>query len=198
MDIEISKEPVIYHQDFPQHLCNMCGKCCKAITTPYTHEELVQLAKEGQEEAKVFVEIFERYPSVEEAKKAVPDHVENILNQLRKNNPDLDETKVSFYHCPHLTSDNKCSIHATRPDCCRRAPRNGWSLFPPGCGFKGWQFQQKERVKSTVRKLKEYILELELLSPDTVIENKNMTASELIDFIKEKIKPWEKYGAKYW
>lgn len=64
--------------------------------------------------------------------------------------------------------------------------------------FQGWQFQQKERVKSTVRKLKEYILELELLSPDTVIENKNMTASELIDFIKEKIKPWEKYGAKYW
>lgn len=198
MDIEISKEPQAYSHDFPQHLCKMCGKCCKAITTPYTHEELVELAKEGQEEAKVFVEIFEKYPSVEDAKKAVPDHVENILNQLKKNNPDFDESKVSFYHCPHLTFENKCAIHATRPDCCRRAPRNGWSLFPPGCGFKGWQFQQKERVKSTVRKLKEYILELEQLPPDAIVPGREKTAAEMIAFINEKIKPWEKYGARFW
>ncbi len=198
MDIEISKEPVLYSSDFPQHLCKMCGKCCKAITTPYTHEELVQLAKEGQEEAKVFVEIFERYPSVDAARQVVPDHVENILNQLRKNNPDLDESNVSFYHCPHLTVDNKCSIHSTRPDCCRRAPRNGWSLFPPGCGFKGWQFQQKEKVKYSVRKLKEYLMDLELLDPDTIIEGRNMTAQQMKDLIHEKIRPWEKYGANFW
>ncbi len=198
MDVEVSNEQVVYTSDFPQHLCNMCGKCCKAITTPYTYEELVELAAQGQEEAKVFVEIFERYSSIDEAKAAVPDHVENILNQLRKNNPDLDESKVTFYHCPHLTPDNKCSIHSTRPDCCRRAPRNGWSLFPPNCGFKGWQFQQRERVKASVRKLKEYLLELELLEPHTVLSGRNMTASEMKALIKSKIKPWEKYGANFW
>lgn len=198
MDIEISKETPEYSHDFPQHLCNMCGKCCKAITTPYTYEELQKLAKEGQEEAKVFVDIFKRYTSTEEAKKAVPDHVSNILKQLKKNNPNLDESKVVFYYCPHLTEDNKCSIHSIRPDCCRRAPRNGWSLFPENCGFKGWQFQQKERVKSTVRKLKEYIMELELLPQNTYIPARNMTAKELIDYIKEKIKPWNKYGAELW
>ena len=198
MDVEVSNEQVVYTSDFPQHLCNMCGKCCKAITTPYTYEELVELAAQGQEEAKVFVEIFERYSSIDEAKAAVPDHVENILNQLRKNTPDLDESKVTFYHCPHLTPDNKCSIHSTRPDCCRRAPRNGWSLFPPNCGFKGWQFQQRERVKASVRKLKEYLLELELLEPHTVLSGRNMTASEMKALIKSKIKPWEKYGANFW
>ena len=198
MDVEVSNEQVVYTSDFPQHLCNMCGKCCKAITTPYTYEELVELAAQGQEEAKVFVEIFERYTSIDEAKAAVPDHVENILNQLRKNNPDLDESKVTFYHCPHLTPDNKCSIHSTRPDCCRRAPRNGWSLFPPNCGFKGWQFQQRERVKASVRKLKEYLLELELLEPHTVLSGRKMTASEMKALIKSKIKPWEKYGANFW
>ena len=61
MDVDISNEPVVYTSDFPQHLCNMCGKCCKAITTPYTYEELVELANQGQEEARVFVEIFVRY-----------------------------------------------------------------------------------------------------------------------------------------
>lgn len=198
MDVEISKEPVLYTSDFPQHLCHMCGKCCKAITTPYSYEELVELANQGQEEAKVFVEIFQRYNSVDEARAAVPDHVENILNQLRKNNPNLDESKVTFYHCPHLTEENKCAIHPTRPDCCRRAPRNGWSLFPPGCGFKGWQFQQKEKVKASVRKLKEYLMELECLPDSYVLPERNMTVKEMKDFINEKIKPWEKYGAAFW
>lgn len=198
MDVEVSNEQVVYASDFPQHLCNMCGKCCKAITTPYTHEELVALAAQGQEEARVFVEVFERYASVEDAKDAVPDHVENILKQLKKNNPDFDVSNVTFYHCPHLTLDNKCSIHSTRPDCCRRAPRNGWSLFPPGCGFKGWQFQQREKVKASVRKLKEYMLELDLLAPDTIISGRNMTAAEMKELINSKIKPWEKYGAHFW
>ena len=199
MDIEFTtKEHHVYNQDFPQHLCKMCGKCCKAITTPYTHEELVKLAEDGQEEAKVFTDIFKRYNSIEEAKKAVPDHVENILKQLKKNNPELDESKVTFYYCPYLTNDNLCSIHSTRPDCCRRAPRNGWSLFPPGCGFKGWQFQQKERVKAAVRKLKEYIIELEQMNPDERVSGRDKTAKEMIDFINEKIKPWEKYGASLW
>ena len=198
MDVEISNESVVYTSDFPQHLCKMCGKCCKAITTPYTHEELVQLAAEGQEEAKVFVDIFERYSSVEEAKKAVPDHVENILNFFKKGNPDFDESKITFYHCPHITEDNLCSIHSTRPDCCRRAPRNGWSLFPPNCGFKGWQFLHQEKAKASVRKLKEYLLELELLPDSYYLKERNMTVLEMKEFINSKIRPWEKYGATVW
>lgn len=197
MDIQISNEPVSYLPEFPQHLCNMCGKCCLAITTPYPHDEIVKLAQEGQEEAKVFVEIFKRYDSIDDARARVPDHVENILNMLRQN-PSFDESKVTFYYCPHLTEDNKCSIHKTRPDCCRRAPRNGWSLFPPDCGFKGWQFQQRERIKSSVRHLKEYMLELDLLEPDFFMEERNMTALQMKEMIAKKIKPWEKYGGHFW
>lgn len=198
MDINISNEPISYSSDFPQHLCRMCGKCCKAITTPYTYDELVQLAKEGQEEAKVFVEIFEKYDSIEDARKVVPDHVENIINFLKTNNPDFDESKITFFHCPYITDENLCSIHATRPDCCRRAPRNGWSFFPPDCGFKGWQFQQREKVKCSVRKLKEYLLELELMSDDDVVQGRNKTVKEMKDFINKKIAPWKKYGADFW
>lgn len=201
MDINISHntahEDFSIQDEFPQHLCKMCGKCCKAITTPYTHEELVKLAKEGQEEAKVFVEVFKRYPSIEAARAAVPDHVNNIL-EILKRKEDFDISKITFYYCPHLTEQNTCAIHPTRPDCCRRAPRNGWSIFPPGCGFKGWQFMQKERVKETVRKLKEYMLELDLLPPDYVIPTRNVTAAELKQIIEDRIKPWEKYGAELW
>ena len=99
MDIHISNntdcEDYSIQDEFPQHLCKMCGKCCKAITTPYSHEELVELAKKGQEEARVFIEIFKKYDSIEAARAAVPDHVDNIL-QIMKRNKDFDISKVTF------------------------------------------------------------------------------------------------------
>ncbi len=195
MDDEIFFE---HSEDFPQHLCKKCGKCCRAIAAPYTYDELQKLAAQGQEEAKVFVNIFKRYNSVSEARTAVPDQVDNIINNLRKSNTDIDESKITFYYCPHLTDDNLCSIYSTRPDCCRRLPRNGWSLVAPDCAFKGWQFQQRERVKSIVRKLKESLMELELLSEDSILPDKNKTVKEMKEIIKNKIKPFEKYGALYW
>lgn len=198
MESEISNETVAYTSDFPQHLCKMCGKCCKAITTFYTHEELMKLAQEGQDEARVFIEIFRRYDSVDDARKVVPDHVENVINQLKKNNDNFDESKITFYYCPHLTKENKCSIHSTRPDCCRRAPRNGWSLFPDSCGFKGWQFVHKERVKASVRSLKEILLDLELMPDDLFFEDRGMTVAEIRQLINDKIEPWRKYGADIW
>ena len=201
MDIHISNttshEDYAIYDNFPQHLCKMCGKCCKAITTPYSHEELVELAKKGQEEARVFIEIFKKYDSIEAARAAVPDHVDNIL-QIMKRNKDFDISKVTFYYCPHLTKQNTCPVYATRPDCCRRAPRNGWTIFPPDCGFAGWQFMQRERVKETIRKLKEYLLELELFDEDYVIPERNITAGELKKIINERINPWEEFGAKLW
>ena len=198
MDFDISTDELGVIAERPQHLCKMCGKCCRAIVTHYTYEELVELSKQGQEEARVFVEIFKRYRSIEEARAAVSEQVDNILNHLRKYNPDLDENKITFYYCPYLTKNNICSIYQTRPDCCRRVPHNGWSLLAQDCGFKGWQFQQRERVKAYVRKLKEYLAELELVAQDTILPGKNKTAGEMKKLINEKIKPLKKYGAKYW
>ncbi len=198
MDDVIFSNSFEHSADFPQYLCKKCGKCCRAIATPYTYEELVELAAKGQEEAQVFVDIFKRYNSVEEARAAVPDHVDNIINNLRKNDPNLDESKITFYYCPHLTDENLCTIYPIRPDCCRRLPHNGWSLLAPDCAFKGWQFQQRERVKSIVRKLKETLMELELLPEDRVLSDKNKTVKDMKEIIKAKIKPWEKYGASYW
>ena len=184
--------------DFPQHLCKMCGECCKAITTPFSFEELEELALKGQEEARVFLDVFKKYDTIEDAKKAAPCYVENILNELVKNNPTLDTRKVTFYYCPHLSADNLCKIYQTRPDCCRRAPRNGWTLFPMDCGFRGWQFVQREKSKAYIRKIKEFILELELLPPDTFIENRKMVAKDLIKFLNDEIKSFKKYGSEQW
>lgn len=183
--------------EFPQYLCRMCGRCCKSITTFDSYEELKKLAELGNEEAKVFIDIFKRFPSTEEAKKVVPEQIEQILSELSLKE-DFDMDKVSFYYCPHITEENLCSMHKTRPNCCKRAPHHGWSCMPPGCGFEGWQFELREKYKKMTRKLKEYLITVEALSDDGKVPGKDMTIEELRQNIEEKIKPWSKYGSKFW
>ncbi|MFA6988866.1 MAG: YkgJ family cysteine cluster protein [Candidatus Gastranaerophilaceae bacterium] len=182
---------------FPQHLCKMCGRCCRAIIPEYSFSELEKLSKEGDDEADVFVNIFKRYDSIESARKVVPEQVEQVLRELTYQNKDLDINSINFYYCPYITEENKCSRHETRPDCCRRAPRHGWSLFPPGCGFEGWQFEKRERIKKSIRSLKEYLYEKEILHGEGPIPNQNMTVAEFRKIVDEKINEWERYGAKY-
>ena len=183
--------------EFPQYLCRMCGRCCKSITTSDSHEELEELAKLGNEEAKVFVNIFKRFPSIEEAKKVVPEQIDQICAELSLKEG-FDINKVSFYYCPHITEDNLCTMHSNRPTVCSRAPHNGWSCMPPGCGFEGWQFELREKYKKMTRRFKEYLTAIEAISDDGKVPGKDMTIEELKALIDEKIKPWSKYGSKFW
>ncbi len=184
-------------QEFPQYLCNMCGKCCKSITTNYTYDELKKFAEKGSGEAKVFIEVFRPYANIEEARKAEPEQVEQILEEL-KQNKGFDINKVKFYYCPHLQRTNKCGIYENRPECCKRAPTGPWACMPPGCGFEGWQFEEREKIKKKVRKLKEYLITAEAISENGQVPGSDMSIDELRKVINEKIKPWEKYGSAYW
>ncbi|OGI18091.1 MAG: hypothetical protein A2287_08465 [Candidatus Melainabacteria bacterium RIFOXYA12_FULL_32_12] len=201
-EININNEINNYEQSqakeaFPQYLCKTCGRCCKSITTSFTYDELKEMSDKGLEEARVFIEIFKPYSSIEEARKIVPEQVEQVLSIL-EDDKDFDINKVTFYYCPHITDDGKCSIYETRPNCCRRAPNHGWSVMPPGCGFEGWQFEQREKHKKMVRSVKEYLYMIESLSKDGKVPGKEMTVEELRKNIEEKIKPWEKFGSMFW
>lgn len=183
--------------EFPQYLCRMCGRCCRSITTYYTLDELKAMADRGSEEARVFMEIFKPYGSIEEAKKTVPDQIEQVLGELARSEG-FDINKVTFYYCPHVTDDNKCGIYEKRPECCRRAPTGPWACMPPGCGFEGWQFEEREKIKKKVRKLKEYLVTAEAIAEGGMIPGENMSIKELREVVEARIKPFERYGARYW
>jgi len=183
-------------EEFPQYLCKLCGRCCKSITTSYSYEELKQMSDEGEEEAKVFIEIFKPYPSIEEARKVVPEQVDQVLDTLKERNFDIN--KVTFFYCPHISDKNLCTNYEKRPNCCKRAPRHGWSLMAPGCGFEGWQFEQREKHKKLIRSLKEYLYVVENLSQDGRVPGQDLTIDELRKNIEEKIKPWERFGSMFW
>jgi len=183
--------------EFPQYLCKMCGRCCKSITTKYTLDELKKMVEQGSEEARVFIDVFKPYASIEEARKVEPHQVNQVLEEL-KQEEDFDINNVTFYYCPHITQENKCGIYEQRPECCKRAPGGPWSCMPPGCGFEGWQFEEREKTKKKVRKLKEYLITAEAIAENGMVAGKDMSVEELRKLIYEKIKPWEKYGALYW
>lgn len=179
-------------------LCLGCGKCCLAVVTPYTHEELVEMAKKDEQEAKIFVDFFKRYESIAAARKVVPDQVNQVLRH-KKLPEDLVGNEVQFYYCDKITDDLRCTMHADRPACCRLAPADGWALMPPKCGYTGWQCEEKERIKQNIRSLKEKIYEIETLEgPDAFIDELNMSFKEFKEQVSKKIESFARYGAKGW
>lgn len=182
----------------PQSLCHMCGKCCRVVTTPTPYNKLKRMAFQGDEGAKDFLSIFVPYESIEAAREVDAGVVDNILNLLKADNPDLKEDEMTFYYCKYLQDDNKCSNYENRPALCRHFPSTPWAIVPPGCGFEGWLFGKREEDKERVRHAKEELLELELLKSkynEPKILNKISSVEaklhKTIDFYK-------KYGSENW
>ena len=122
----------------PQHLCNMCGKCCKIASSKggLTYEELKQLAQDTDappsqsEGARDFLSIFVPYESLDDARKVSPGFVD-VFSEKFKHKADF-----SLFYCKFL-KDNKCTIHEDRPLLCRMYPiPHEKTLYEPGCGFK--------------------------------------------------------------
>ncbi|MEW5819047.1 MAG: YkgJ family cysteine cluster protein [Cyanobacteriota bacterium] len=193
---EEGREPL---DPLPQGVCNQCGKCCRSATTFYPYKKLLEFVEEGEKEAIDFLEIFEPYPSIEEAKKMVPDQVEQVLRVVEYRE-DMNVEDVTFYRCRYINDQHLCTVYERRPRCCREAPRHGWSLMPPRCGFEGWQFEQREKQKKLVRELKESLHLMEMLSPDgkTMPTREGVSLDELREVINSKIRPWKRFGADYW
>ena len=113
--------------------CDRCATCCKLACSEYDLEELKQKAKNGDEFAKQFSSIFIPYKTLDEAREIFPDYVDLVKQTL-----DEDEN-IYFYHCPHISHDNTCTIYEKRPDICRDFPDNPLSILPPVCGFYEWK-----------------------------------------------------------
>ncbi|MGE0199970.1 MAG: YkgJ family cysteine cluster protein [Candidatus Melainabacteria bacterium] len=186
-------------QDPLPDMCHKCGKCCRSATTYHSREKLAEMAAAGDEEALAFLEIFEPYATIEDARQVVPEQVEQVLHIVNTRD-DMKLEDVTFYHCRYVTPEGLCGIYERRPRCCREAPAHGWSAMPPGCGFEGWQFLQREKQKRMIRDLKTSVYLMEQMSPDGVHHpvRPDTTLADLRTAVAEKLKPWKIFGADYW
>lgn len=181
----------------PQSLCKMCGKCCRVVTTSTPYDELKRKAKNGDEGAIDFLSLFVPYKSIDEAKSVDAEIVENIIEKLSLDN-NFDEKNTTFYYCKYLQDDNLCSNYENRPKLCRHCPSTPWAIVPPGCGFEGWLFWKREEDKQKVRRLKEELLELQLLRNRTNDEETLNKISAVEQKIHRNIDLYKKYGSENW
>lgn len=180
-------------------LCHKCGRCCRSATTYHNHAKLLEMAEQGDKEAIDFLEIFEPYTSIDDAREIEPDQVAQVLKVV-EGRDDMKVEDVTFYHCRYVTPEGLCGIYERRPRCCREAPGHGWSVMPPGCGFEGWQFEQREKQKRMIRDLKTSAYIMEQMSPDGIHHpvRPETTLEALRATVADRIKPWKQFGAEYW
>lgn len=181
----------------PQSLCKMCGKCCRVVTTSIPYDELKRMAQNGDEGAIDFLSLFVPYESIDEAKKVDHEVVENIITRLSEDN-NFDEKSTTFYYCRYLQDDNLCSNYENRPKLCRHCPSTPWAIVPPGCGFEGWLFWKREEDKQKIRRLKEELLELQLLRNRTSDAETLRKVSAVEQKIQKNIDLYKKYGSENW
>lgn len=186
-----------FFESRPQRLCKMCGGCCRVVTTATPYEDLKKLAEEGEAYAIDFLELFEPFESIEAAKAVNKGIVDNILNEF-KNNEELKDKNITFYTCRYLLENNLCRIYENRKELCKRCPSSPWVVTPPGCGYEGWLFQQREEIKQKVRKQKENLLYAQTLFKEAQTPEEEAKINQVIENIKNAIKQFEKYGSADW
>lgn len=171
----------------PQRLCKMCGKCCRVLTASISYEEMKKKADDGDKESLDFLEIFKPFDSVEDAKKMNKEIVENI--------PDYENR--TFYTCRFLDG-NICSRYETRKEVCKRFPSSPFAVCPPGCGYEGWLFMEREKIMKYVRGLKEEQIQYRAMQKSTDDKERIEKLQKLIDAIDKNIKMFDKYGSSKW
>ncbi len=181
----------------PQHLCKMCGKCCRVVTAPHPYSKLKEMADSGDEGAKDFLSIFVPYDSIEKAREVDSEIVDNIIRRLSEDGK-YNEDDMTFYYCRYLQGNNLCGNYENRPILCRYFPSSPWAIVPPDCGFEGWLFLKREEDKQRIRRMKEELLELELLKKRT----KDPSIIQKINAVEKKLQSnidlFKKYGSQHW
>lgn len=137
LEVDLSKEILQklkeIENDKALFTCNRCTICCKFATSEFDYNTLKEKAKKGDNFAKQFISIFQPYKDFNEAKKAYPDYVEMLEENLE------DINKVYFYYCKKLNNDGLCSDYKNRLQICRDFPNNPLVLLPKCCGYKEWK-----------------------------------------------------------
>jgi len=186
-----------YLSQRPQDLCKMCGMCCRVATTTIPYSEIQKMCEDGDQGAKDFLSIFEPYSSVDKAREVSAEIVDNIINGLKADGK-YDEQNLTFYKCKYIRDDNLCGNYENRPLLCKHFPASPWAIVPPGCGFEGWLFMKREETKQKIRKVKEDLLEMQLLKMKTTNPEILLKIFAVEKKMHDSIEMHKKHGSDNW
>lgn len=136
--------------------CKMTGLCCRVASPSLPVIELIKKAAEGDSFARAFLNIFQPYKSIDEARAISPEVVEKSLIQAEKSSKFKSKDQVVFFRCRFLEGDNKCLVYEDRPQLCRDYPDTPFIVMPPGCGFEEWSKECKNKYSEMAKDLENY------------------------------------------
>ena len=178
-------------------MCVRCGLCCRVATTTTPYKKLLEMRDAGDEGAIDFLSVFEPYESIEAARKVSAPTVDNIINSLKADG-NYKEEDMTFYKCKYLDDNNLCTRYDTRLALCKHFPASPWAIVPPGCGYEGWLFVKREETKQKIRKIKEELLELQLLKKKTTSPDIQLKIASVEKKMLANIELYKKYGSENW
>lgn len=120
-----------------KYKCLGCSSCCRLACSEFPPEELKQKALNNDNFAQQFLSVFIPYENEEDARKVYPEYFELLKEKAAGE-------KVYFYHCPKITSENRCPDYENRPQICRDFPDNPIGFLPKSCGYKKWKEEVEE------------------------------------------------------
>ena len=178
-------------------MCIRCGLCCRVATTTTPYKKLHERKEEGDAGAIDYLIVFETSESIEASSQVSAPTVDNIINSLKEDG-NYKEEDMTFYKCKYLDDDNLCTRYDTRLALCKHFPASPWAIVPPGCGYEGWLFMKREEAKQKIRKIKEELLELQLLKNKAVSPDIQLKIASVEKKMLANIELYKKHGSENW
>jgi Fe-S-cluster containining protein len=113
--------------------CKRTGTCCRLASSEFSYKELLEKAKNNDNYASQFTEVFIPYEKIEEARAVFPEYIDLLLEKFGE------DGGLNFYHCKYLQGDNVCPRYEDRPQICRDFPDDPMAIVPPTCGYYAWK-----------------------------------------------------------
>lgn len=163
----------------PQHLCNMCGKCCNVAIFKggLSYHQILELINNPEtpasqiEGAKDFLTIFHPFDSHKEVENVAPEFFKSIMSKTKNEN-------ITFFRCKFVGKNGGCEIHEDRPGLCRVYPfPHEKTHFFPGCGFEKQSNENLKKIHDILKEIEERKEGLEI-KINVQKELKNMKVSD--------------------
>lgn len=125
------------------------------------------------------------------------DGIQNLTDEFKKMlSPVVNNGEISYCICKYLRG-NLCS-NPNKPDICTNYPSSPFAYLPDGCVQAGNVFIESEKIKQRIRKLKEEIIDYNILIGTVTNKFERNGLMKIIKRHQQFIDKYSEYGSNDW
>jgi hypothetical protein len=106
------------------------------------------------------------------------------------------DTENNIYTCKYL-HNNLCT-NPDKPDICKNYPSFAFTKLPDGCGYEGYLFIAKEKIRHKIRKMKEEVLDYTILCNTSIDKREIQQYNKIIESHQRFINKYMDFDSENW